>query len=238
MKSPRRHFVLSLCAGACALLLGAAGDISAQTRDPVNPLNPDPLKAPIWPFASTSPWNMPIGSGAQYVPINLAVPFGHGTPPDTSNWAPVPGISDEYIVLTPTAPLTDIVFNQVGWNQGDRCATDNPGGVLVQVPIPTDYVVNSTLQDRSNNSAAFLMPDSRTLIQSQPFVLCRPSQTQATSVIVFNYVDVYGDGRWGSHGGSQLSAIGGSIHLGGLRPGKPVRHALAITVGSPDVLAP
>ncbi|HMH19439.1 MAG TPA: hypothetical protein VK572_14985 [Burkholderiales bacterium] len=235
-----RHVIRSLVAVAlcavCALLLGAAGNASAQTRDPVFPL--DPVKnSPIWPFASTSPWNTPIGSGAQYVPINLAVPFTAGTPPDTSNWTPMPGISHEYIVLAPTTmPLTDIVYNDAAWTGRNRCLTNTPGGVLVQVPIPADYAVPSSLGDLSNNSAAFLMPDFRTIIQSQPFVLCRPPQTQATSSIVFNYVDVYGDGRWGSHGGSQLSAIGGSIHLGELRPGKPVRHALSIGVDTPVVL--
>src|SRR5882762_11010710 len=99
MKPSSRCFV-----GAFAfLLLGTAATASAQTRDPVNPLDPNPLKAPIWPFASTSPWNMPIGSGAQYVPINLAVPNDPGNPPSIppTNWAAMPANSDEYIVLAP-----------------------------------------------------------------------------------------------------------------------------------------
>jgi len=232
MKPSSRCFV-----GAFAfLLLGAAATASAQTRDPVNPLDPNPLKAPIWPFASTSPWNMPIGSGAQYVPINLAVPNDPGTPPSVpaTNWAPVPGIHDEYIVLTPGEQLTDIVRNNVGWSGGDRCATNNPGDLLVRVPMPMNYVVPNSGGD---NSAAFLMPDSRTIIQAQPFTRCTPGGP-GTSIISFNYVDVYGDGRWGSHGGSQLSAIGGSIHLGELRPGKPVRHAVSISFDSTVVLAP
>jgi hypothetical protein len=225
---------VALCAVACALL-AAAGDAPAQTRDPVNPL--DPAKnSPIWPFASTSPWNMPIGSGAQYVPINLAVPNDPGNPPSipATNWAEVPGIHDEYIVLTPTAPFTDINYSDAAWSGRDRCPyTGMVPTLLVQVPVPANYVVPSSGGD---NSAAFLMPDNRTFIQAQPFTRCDAS-LPATSVISFNYVDIYGDGRWGSHGGSQLSAIGGSIHLGELRPGIPVRHAISISVDSSRVLA-
>ncbi|HMH19438.1 MAG TPA: hypothetical protein VK572_14980 [Burkholderiales bacterium] len=238
MKHSRRYVMRSLAAVGlcvvCALLLGAPGNASAQTRDPVNPL--DPAKnSPIWPFASTSPWNMPIGSGAQYVPINLAVPNDPGNPPSdpATNWAQVPGIHDEYIVLTPTAPFTDINYSDVAWTGGDRCPFSGMvPTLLVQVPVPADYVVPSSGGD---NSAAFLMPDNRTIIQAQPFTRC-DAGLPATSVISFNYVDIYGDGRWGSHGGSQLSAIGGSIHLGELRPGIPVRHAISISVDSSIVL--
>jgi hypothetical protein len=46
-------------------------------------------------------------------------------------------------------------------------------------------------------------------------------------------VDLYGDGIAGAHGGSGLSALGGSIRLGELRPGQQgMTHALKINVYS------
>ncbi len=214
-------------ASAIALLfLSAAGNVVAQARDPV-----------VWPFASTSMWNMPIGSNANYVAINMPIPEDPGFPPSIppTNWAPMPGIHDEYIVMAPTAPMTDIYYSNVGWSGGNRCApTGIPPILLTQVPVPTNYVVDNGGGD---NSAAFLMPDGRTLIQSQPFTRCLAGGP-ATSIIHFDYVDLYGDGRWGAHGGSQLSSVGGSIHVGELRPGIPVRHALAMTLNTTAVLAP
>ena len=54
----------------------AAGNTSAQstsvsaTTQAAVVVTRDPLK---WPFAQNSIWNMPIGSGAQYVPANLPI---------------------------------------------------------------------------------------------------------------------------------------------------------------------
>ncbi len=41
-------------------------------------------------------------------------------------------------------------------------------------------------------------------------------------------VDLYGDGAYGAHWGSGLSALGGSIHLGELLSPEPMRHALKV----------
>jgi hypothetical protein len=213
---------------ACAAILACWAVVAiAQTRDPIT-----------WPFSSASIWNTPIGSNAVYVPIDMAVPFDPGSPPSVppQNWAPMPGISEMFTVMAPTAPLTDINYNSAGWSGADRCGLTTMGGALTQVPIPSNYFVSGT--DRGDNPAAFLMPDGRTLIQSQPFARCdrTPLPPVATSIIHFDYTDLYGDGRWGAHGGSQLSSIGGSIHVGELRPGVPVRHALALTLNTSAVL--
>lgn len=43
--------------------------------------------------------------------------------------------------------------------------------------------------------------------------------------------DIYGEGRFGEHGGTHLSVLGGALRLGELRPaGGRVRHALKIIV--------
>ena len=182
--APNGHKV-ALRAAAVVLLLGAASPLSAQTvaRDPL-----------LQPFSSDSIWNMPIGTGAQYVAINMS-----GTPGNNA-WAGMPQIDDDYIVFKPAAPLTAVNVSNAGWTGKDRCPAT--GGLLVQVPIPTTFVVPNVL---NNNGAVFLMPDNRTIIQTQPFTRC-VAGGPATSIIKFGGVDIYGDGRLGGHGGSSLSA--------------------------------
>ena len=182
----------------------------------------DPLKSP---FASTSIWNMPIGSGAVYVPANLpAVPGGE-------TWSPMPEIDEEKIVLRPMAPTTPIYFSNAGWSGQDRCG--GTGGVLASVPMPTDFVVPT---NGVNAAVTFLRADGRTLVQTQPFARCSAG-TSATSYVVMPEVDLYGDGIRGAHGGSGLSAIGGSLRVGELRPnGEAPRHALKLNVYGRQVL--
>lgn len=183
----------------------------------------DPLKQP---FASNSIWNMPIGSAAVYVKANLS---GN---PGKSIWAFMPGIDAERIVLAPRSPLVQVKFSDAGWTGRNRCTAT--GGVLMQVPIPSSYVVpNGTL----NSSATFLMPDRRTLVQAQPLARCSVGGS-ATSMATFANVDLYGHGMTGAHGGSGLSAIGGSIRLGELRPGNPhgPRHVLKVNVYAREAL--
>jgi hypothetical protein len=196
---------------------------------PLQPLAPplqtrDPLKQP---FASTSIWNMPIGSNAQYVVASLS---GN---PGNNIWAPMPGVDAEKIFLTPDAPMTNLYFSDAGWSGRDRCSATNIRTPLLMVPMPMDYVVpNST----GNNSAAFLMPDRRTVVQTQPLARC--TGQAPTSMATVANVDLYGTGITGSHGGSGLSAIGGSIRVGELRPGtlEGPRHALKVAVFGAEAL--
>jgi hypothetical protein len=183
----------------------------------------DPLKQP---FASNSIWNMPIGSGAQYVPAKLS---GN---PGNNIWAKMPGIDDEKIILKPTAPLTNLNYSSAGWSGKNRCTAT--GGLVVQVPMPSTYVVpNNNL----NSSASFLLADGRTIVQTQPLARCTAGAA-GTSMAKFANVDLYGTGITGAHGGSGLSAIGGSIRVGELRPGTTTgpRHALKVNVYAKEAL--
>jgi hypothetical protein len=179
----------------------------------------DPLKQP---FASNSIWNMPIGSGAQYVPANLGANLNPG---NANIWAPFPGYDEERIFLTPTAPLTPVYYNSAGWTGGDRCAIS--GSIRTSVPMPSNYVLPS---GNSNSSAVFLMPDKRTLVSMQPLARC-VAGGPATSLAFNGSEDLYGQGITGSHGGSGLSTIGGAIRVGELRPGQQgPRHALKVAI--------
>lgn len=216
--------------------LWVTSDSTAATPTPTPSPTPTPTPAPApssgtrdplkQPFASNSIWNMPIGSGAQYVAANLS---GN---PGNNVWAKMPGIDMEKIILTPTAPLVNINSSNAGWSGKDRCTAT--GGLLMQVPMPSTYVVpNNNL----NSSATFLLPDRRTLVQTQPLARCTAGGS-ATSMAKFANVDLYGTGITGAHGGSGLSAIGGSIRLGELRPGSTFgpRHALKINVYAKEAL--
>ena len=189
---------------ATSILL--TSDIMAQ-RDPYQ-----------WPFARNSIWNMPIHRDAEYIHAGIEPPL-NGT-----------GADEDYIVLTPCAPMVDIYTNNAGWDRSrDRCPAEGP--VLFSAPIPPDYVINSDnwLGLTPNSGLAVLMPDGVTIKQTQPFARCEEGG-YGTSRYTFPDVDIYGDGIRGAHGGSGLSAIGGTIRLGELVPGGEIRHAVKINI--------
>lgn len=188
-----------------------------------DPPERDPLKQP---FASTSIWNTPIGSGARFVPANLpAVPGGN---PNT--WVGMPWADEEIVVMKPTAPATTINRSR-GWDATDR--TIAAGGVLATVPMPRDLVIPT---GSGNTCSAFLLGDGRTVMQFQPLYR-GAAGASALAMLKFPDVDLYGAGIGGAHGGSRLSAVGGSIRIGELRPGQQgPRHALKVNVFAKQVL--
>jgi hypothetical protein len=186
-----------------------------------------------WPFTASSVWNMPIGSAANYVASGLHYT---ATPNSTEYWYDMPLSDHERIVLTPTAPLTEVYISTVGWSGGDRCAAT--GGVFFQAPVPASYVVpNSTY----NNGAAILLADGVDIVQTQPFTRCSGYSYATTmqvpyTISAWEYNLQTGDGRLGAHGGSALATLGGTIRLGELRPGTQMRHALKVNVDSATFL--
>lgn len=197
----------------------AASCVTSAVRENVSR---DPLR---WPFASDSIWNMPVGSDAIYVPAGLSAV------PGNDREAPMPQVDDERIVLMPHAPLAEIYHSDAGWTDKDRCKPT--GSLLLKAPIPRDYIVPSGPE---NSSAVLLAADGRTVLQAQPFARCQPGGP-ATSLVKFEPVDLYGPGISGAHGGSGLSALGGSIRLGELRPGQQgPRHALKVNVYAKESL--
>ena len=224
LSTSRRGFLLAGAAFvAAAAGAGALSQVTGQsTRNPLQQ-----------PFSVTSPWNMPIGTGAVYV--SVAMPsYGPNGP---TNYTPMPNIDDERIVLTPTAPATTIDYCSVGWSGGNRCTATggSANGLPITVPMPASFTVPN---DNQNECAAFLLADGRTIAQCQPLARGMAG-TGGTALVAFANVDLYGDGIAGAHGGSGLSAIGGSIRIGELRPGQTgMRHALKIAVDCQSVLAP
>ncbi len=185
----------------------SATRVESPTRDPM-----------LWPFASTSIWNMPIGSDAHLTPANLEASREIGNFQE-----------EDIVVLAPNAPMTDVLTSNADWDPTrDRCLPEPERIVVDRVPIPPGFLTEPQLGSTDNNAAAILGSDGRTLHQSQPLVLC--SSGAATSHYRAADTDLYGDGIIGSHGGSRLSALGGTIRLGELVPDGIIRHAMKIVM--------
>jgi hypothetical protein len=185
-----------------------------MTLAPVPPVSTrDPLK---WPFAATSIWNRPVGSGAVYVPAGFTQFIMDGITAD-----------EDILILTPNAPLTEVYYNGAGWSQNkSRC--EKEGQLMATLPIPADFVIPQE-GGTPNYSAAILMPDGRTIQQNQPLQRCKAGG-YATTFVNYPSVDLCGDGILGAHGGSGLSSIGGTLRLGELVPGGVIRHALKLNM--------
>jgi len=166
----------------------------------------------LWPFASDSIWNTPIGSGATLVAA-----------PITNTGSTVIYQDPDLIVMTPTAPLTNLDQSGAGWG-GDRCTTTTD--VVDSLPIPTNFTVDSNAY---NSCIAVLRPDGRTVAQSNAFARCGAGSDATCFTNSFDDVDLYGPGITGSHGGSTLSALGGTIRYGEFTSGA-IHHALKIAV--------
>lgn len=184
------------------------------------------------PFSTDSIWNMPIGTGAIYVPSNL-----NGNPTDPNNstnttYAPMPESDQERIILSASSPLVNINYSSAGWTGTSRCAAT--GSLLFTAPVPATYVLPS---DNGNDCAAILSADGRTIKQCQPLALCTAGGP-GTALATFADVDLYGQGITGAHGGSGLSAIGGSLRVGELRATDTVgpKHALKINLYAKEFL--
>ncbi|MEI7502447.1 MAG: hypothetical protein WCG93_04520 [Paludibacter sp.] len=175
----------------------------------------------LWPFSTTSIWNTPIGSAAKYVDAKLEKPEQG-----------IITVDEDLIVLTPDAPLLEVYENNAKWDRTkDRCV--KTGKLIGKYPIPTDFEVSPKTWDgvTPNSGIAILMADKKTIVQGQPYSFC-PDNGYATMLKVSKYEnDIYGDGSYGAHGGSKLSAIGGTLRNHELTPTSgPIRHALKINI--------
>ncbi len=174
------------------------------------PLTRDPW---LWPFSATSIWNMPIGDGAELKKANFEFAL-HIT------------IDDEYLIrVSDKDPVLD-VYKPSSWNQRW------PGRIYAgKLQAPADfYLADSNRHETPNNCTAFLMPDGRTIRQLEPACRLGVGATRIVGNIHPEDQDIYGDGIKGTHYGSGLSAIGGSIRSGELTSDEPIRHAIKLNV--------
>lgn len=166
----------------------------------------------LWPFATDSIWNTPIGDGADYQAE------GHFTA------AHAIGADVEFhFKVSAQAPVRKL-YQPMGWPVIDG----QHGKFFREWRIDDDAVVRTQI---SNNCAAFLMPDGHTLEQLEPFI----RMTAGGDVLGIpnpftGGIELTGSGVIGTHWGSGLSAFGGALRHGELTGDIPIRHALKINV--------
>jgi hypothetical protein len=203
---------------ACAASAGITGHEDAYALRSTTPAwgllpNGDRNKY-HWPLASSSLWNHAIGSGATYQPADIV------------STQTIFAIDPAVLIMTPTAPLTTLYYNGAAWTGRSRCQAGSKV-VAQRLPIPTDFVVPSSLD---NNSTAILTADGVRFEQNQPFARC-VAGGKPTSLVDFGLTDIYADGVTGAHGGSGLSALGGVIRYGEFTSGT-IHHPMEIELWS------
>lgn len=193
-----------------------------MARDPV-----------LWPYPWNSIWNVPIGDQADLVPFEMTIPTAR-----TLN------IEEDILIIAPDAPGRNILKHDAAWRDGvTRCSSRTGKILATNLPIPDGWVTDPDYTGRKpNHSAAILMPDM-TLFETQPFHICE----DGVAVSQFTNERWQGDSiltggmgapRGGSHGGSFMTAFGGTIRLGEWIPGGEIRHVLKIDVYSQENLSP
>ena len=168
-----------------------------------------------WPFAETSIWNTPIGENAVLVNTTLT----------NSQYI---GIDAEYFIVTDSINSTKQAINiptswEVRWPGTEAWWQDS-------VWVPNNLIIADATEGSTPNACAtILLPCRDTIVQLEP--TCR---VVANSHIVGYRSEIdyslYSDGTSGSHYGSCLSAMGGSIRLGELTGLAEIHHALKLNV--------
>lgn len=191
--------VLSLLAAGAV----ATASAPAQTRDPLK-----------WPFEKYSIWNVPIHNNATYVAAGIQ-PATYFDP------------DEDVIIMTPNAPALNVETNTADWSGADRCP--DQGATLFSAPIPQNWIYDKTVwRGNTPNSGAAILRSDGSIIQTQPFAKCNTGF--ATSHYVWTSpCALTGECIQGSHGGSGLSAIGGTIRVGELSAGV-IKHVLKLNL--------
>lgn len=175
-------------------------EVMPGTRDPYH-----------WPFARNSIWNTPIGSDAEYKPA--------GFQPE-----PAFGIDKEIVYTTDESDeLLEICNSRNGRWPTDEKDIVHTGSYMYW---PRGLIFPAT---SGNACCAIIQPDGHTIIQIQP--TCR-ADVNSKHIVGWSRapVDLLGEGLYGTHWGSGLSSLGGSIRLGELISDEPLHHALKLNI--------
>ena len=223
MKTIKRRWLLSLLIFILAISSLSVGVGVGVTPTPTTTSVSATRDKWLQPFASNSIWNMPIGSNAAYVSAGLQAAGSTGV--DVNLLYKVPAASPERPIYDP--------YSWAHRAQGTNVADPNRRKTM---PIPDNLIVpDATPTDTPNNASTFLLTDGLTLVQIAP--LARVSIGGPVYGWVWQDQNILGDGRMGSHGGSGLSSIGGTIRLGELTDPDPIRHALQLEVWAQKYLS-
>jgi len=176
--------------------------------------------ATLWPFATTSPWNTPVGSGARLESASDARTQTVRNFP-TDAWLNV----DQYSIPVFRATSSDPIVT----------LSDSVNGGSWQVRMPAAAAPAAG----TDANMAVIQPDGRTVDMWQA------TRTSGTTVsartVAFSNITSSGLGPKAGIRASGLSSLGGLIRKWEVEPSDPnytdgvIRHALAISV-APDML--
>ncbi len=175
----------------------------------------------LWPFSPDSIWNMPIGSGAVYVPAELQ-PAEHV------------GVDTQILLKTiPQDPLREVLGSP---SFSSRIGTEPLG---FRLRVPDTWTVPDAGEDNPygltpNACYAILLPDGKQVFQGSR--ICRPVPGGPVYLPDFmkyadnrEHVSVTGDGMSErGQGATGMSTLGGTLRLGELVGDKPIRHAIKL----------
>ncbi|MEX2224991.1 MAG: hypothetical protein WEB52_00925 [Dehalococcoidia bacterium] len=156
----------------------------------------------LWPFASNSLWNMPIGSNAQYVPAGIQYAGG---------WSGQITVDEELIGLSPNDPVKRLNDEEWVHVPSDMEHDGSWNGCAVFLRDDNNTIVQGQPLDLSPGG--------------------NPSWDYDYSFFGSDdYLDLRGEGRGGCHGGSGLSGVGGSLRPGELNGPDPIRHVMKVNL--------
>jgi len=209
------------------------------------------VRDPIYrPYGQGSIWNMPIGQDADL--INLGFNYLGDNAFANSRVC----VEEENVLfLNPDAPLAYIMETNAAWNGSlTRCGArtgdilQGNGSVvpMPKLPIPTGWSTQPYIGTTPNMSGAVVYRDSSgvlRLFETQPLHLCDDGVAVSQYVNSIWVGDSIGEGggmgaanadgsggKGGSHGGSYMTAFGGTIRLGEVVPGGEIKHAMKLTM--------
>lgn len=201
---------------------GEAGGRTVQI-DNLTRLGPWQRDSNTVPFASASVWNTPVGTGAQYVPLSMTVPT-HGY-----------SVDDGFIVLTPSAPLRNLIDRKYWWPYPQTGITPVDSGI--DVHIPDDYLIPPPPGSSYPNRATAMI-QANGLVREFQYTVRESAGSDVTyhESLRATY-DLTGDGLtgpngFGAHGGSGMTVLGGTIRDTELSNPGPIGHALALTINT------
>ena len=193
------------------------------------------------PFNNKSIWNTAIGSRAQFHHAGLFVANGScGTAPHCTPAVSFHNDQDFFLLSHPETDVEVPWIDQGDWGGDDHCKIT--GKQVSTISLPPEWTTasdggRSKAGQPNNNAMGLLLPDNETIVQMQPVYRCGPrspllarfgNSTDGCPQPFPNTTSVFGDGTLGSHGGSGLSGVGGTIRVGELTRKRPIGHALKL----------
>ncbi len=175
------------------------------------------------PFAIDSIWNTPVGRGAAY----RALPgLFAGSAAEHRGAPTLVQIDQDSIVRVASTDPQVAWYSQSWWGKPpsgatNHCAPIRPGMLPARtIALPESFLNLPAVS--GNNALALLMPDNRTVVQTQPAFRCTPggplfskfgNGTDGCPTEFPNTTDILGDGALGAHGGSGESLAHSLCHV-------------------------